>query len=142
MARKYKDVVFPDELDMRALGNSPKHRKENGDFYNWDDYMILAEFRVIWHEGVITVPALFVCDRASIPDRLQGVIQKDGSHQRPSIPHDWVFYNKGVPGCETFDDANALMLAGMEAEGTPIGNRTAIMLAIEGFGQAAWEDNK
>jgi hypothetical protein len=133
---------------MRALGGTPVPGNADGALYPWDYWMMLSEFRCIWRGprgragGVVTVPALFIHDRASIPGFAQGFIQKDGPIQRPSIVHDWVFVNKGVPGVETFEQANDFFFAGMKAEGAGRIARNLIYGAVNSdIGRAQWEDD-
>ncbi len=147
----YADIVFPDNLDMRWLGGIPKE-DGSGAYYNWTDYVLLHEFRCIWNDGIVTAFANFVCDRASIPQVGLSVIPKDGSWQRGSITHDLVFWEKGVPGVETFELANELLLASMIGHRnlgyplvieTPFFQRNVIMAAVTGpAGRAAWDDDK
>jgi len=139
---KFPGLILPDELDMRALGGSPRH-KINGKPYPYDYYMNLSEFRVIWDTGIIYVPALFIHDRSSIPRFAEDVslIRKDGPHQRGSLAHDWVFANKGVPGCETFDLANDLLIECMMLENAHEFDMALVGAAVRSpFGQMAWDD--
>ena len=140
----YQNIVFPDPLIMEALGGTPNGR---GGVYSWDFYMLLREFRCFYQtdnggSGVVTAPALFIHDRASIPGFAQGFVQKDGPIQRPSIIHDWVFVNRGVPGAETFERANDLFFAGMKDEGMGRIERNLVYAAVNSdIGREEWEDD-
>ena len=138
-ALMYTGIAFPDHLDMRWLGATPK---PDGSLYGFECYQLLAEFRQVSNEATVTSPAGFVMDRASIPKIGRSFITKDGSWQRPSICHDFVFWKKGVPGVETFEKANAFFLAGMRQQGTPFIERNIIMAAVSSpIGWAIWEDD-
>jgi hypothetical protein len=142
VTRVYNEVVLPNELDTRALGGSPSIHKANGDYYPWNYHMLLSEFSVMWHQGIITVPAQFIYDRASIPSFLQGFKNKEGPWDRGSVIHDWVFVNKGVPGCETFEDANELFKQCMIEDQASENDIDTIMAAVtSAFGQAAWDND-
>jgi len=149
---EYRDIVFPDHLDIRWLGGTAK---PDGSYYAWTDYMLLSEFRCFYTRGtgsgIITSPALEIIDRASVPQFARSFIPKDGSWQAISVPHDLVYKHKGVPGCETFEEANALMMAGMLGHRrgtnpkiirTPWFQRNAIYQAVSSpIGRAIWADN-
>lgn len=139
----YHNVVFPDRLLWEALGGTQIPGEAPFVEYAWDLYQLETEYRVIWHEGVITAPAMMITDRSSIPGLAQGLIQKDGPHQPGSIIHDWVFLNKGVPGCKTFEDANDLFFECMRAKGSSRIERNIIFGAVNSdIGRAIWDDDK
>ena len=148
----YQNISFPDHLDMRWLGGTTK---PDGSYYAWTDYMLLHEFRCFYTRGtgsgVVTGEAGFIFDRSSIPQFARSFIPKDGSWQAISTTHDVVFGQKGVPGCETFEEANALLMAGMlghrrgtnpQVIRTPWLQRNAIYQAVSSpIGRAIWEDS-
>lgn len=154
----YQNIRFPDPLLMRALGGEPN---PNGGVYDDDAYQLLGEFRCLWDGpdggfgGMVTAPALFIMDRASIPRLFHSVITKDGPHQKPSIIHDWLFYNRGEmgPGLQlTFDQVNDLFLAAMVAHrvldcdyqiSVAFMQRNVIYGCVNSdMGRAVWEDDE
>lgn len=138
----YQDIVFPDPLIFEALGGTPTG-KSDGSLHPWNLYQLVHEFRVIWRDGVIAAPALFINDRASIPQIGRSFIPKDGPWQPGAIIHDWVGKNKGVPGCETFALANDLFFECMKAKGTSRVERNIIFGAVSSdIGRAIWDDDE
>ena len=130
----FPGLVYPDELEVRFLANSPSYSIEG---VAWADRMLLREFRAVWDEGEVVAPAGFIYDGASIPGPAQGLFQKQGSWMRPSVIHDWLYDQKDSRGRGFADD---LLEASLEAAGTPAWGRFWFMRAVRTFGQAAWDD--
>lgn len=98
VARKFSNIVFPDDLDLRyPLGA--------GKTLSVKDWHLKADFRVFWtnengKEKTYTVKAGLITDMSSIPWFVQGLPghQKAGRNVRPSIVHDDMYERQGVLG--------------------------------------------
>lgn len=97
--------TFLGALDVRAMP----------DGVNW---MLLGEFRYVARDGrVITVPAGFVTDFASIPRLLWTIAgaPATGKYRRAAVVHDWIYRTADV--AMTRAQADRLFLEMMEADG-------------------------
>jgi len=139
MGNTFSGLVYPDELEVRFLARSPSHaQRPDGSYYDWDERMLLKEFRCMWDQGVITAPAGFIYNGASIPKKAQALYQKNGSWQRPSVIHDWLYTEKKT----TREYADDLLEESLVRAGTPSWGIYWFMLPIRTFGQSAWDNDK
>lgn len=101
---------------------------------------------VVDGQWVITIPAGFSCDGASIPKAFHSLIGVfDLSITAPLI-HDFLYRSQGMPAVEAvtpyriFDRAevDALFAEIMKEEGVPVWRRRAAYLAVRAFGRWAW----
>jgi len=126
MPRKFKNVILPDNLDLRDIGNG--------------EFMLLADYRVFWTEGAkehsYTVPAKFVTDLASIPRVFQSLIPKLGRHNGPSVIHDRQYVEKTWKK----RDVDRFFRATSKAAKVPYHRRILMWLAVRSpIGRIVWE---
>lgn len=95
-----------------------------------------------WHqspedpEPLITVPAGFETDLASVPRIVRGLIPASGPWQRAAVLHDYVYATR--PAGWTRADADRLFLEAMEAAGVNWPTRHAMWLAVRIGGWKGW----
>lgn len=98
-------------------------------------------FESIRLRDIITVPAGFVSDFASVPRALRSIIDNDDPGVvMPSIVHDYLYRHSGkVPGGPFSRlEADDLMLEGMEVCGLPPTKRRLVYIAIRVGGAFTW----
>lgn len=118
-----------DELDVRALGNGK-------------DWKTLHEFRYVTAKGeVITVPAGFITDFASIPWFFRRLFQPaTGRHRRGAVVHDWIYRTPSVKISKA--EADKIFLAIMKLDGTQSIRREAMYNAVKMFGSGSYVERK
>lgn len=117
--------TFLDHLDVRAMDDGK----------NW---IVLHEFRYVTRDGeVITVPAGFVTDFASIPWFFRRVAQPaTGKHRRAAVIHDWIYRTASVQISR--EKADLLFQEIMDIDGTPIWKSTMLYQAVDKFGRSSY----
>lgn len=88
-------------------------------------------------QEVITVPAGFVHDGASIPRILHVAIPKTGWYGRAAIIHDYLYWSQLC----TREQADNLMLIAMKESNVSTFDRVAIHIAVRKGGESAWVEN-
>jgi hypothetical protein len=105
--------------------------------YRWE---LLSDFA--FHVGaypstdIITVPAGFVTDLASIPRVLWSLLPPHGRYAKAAIIHDWL-YATGIGGREYADN---VFLEAMEVLGVPKLKRYPMFWAVRLFGQKNYKN--
>jgi hypothetical protein len=119
---------------------------------------VMREGRVVWRlleplhwmaaadslPPLVTVPAGFETDLASIPRLARGVIPPSGPWQRAAVIHDWLYRTRGgwywSPPYERLTRAQAddVFLAAMAAAGVNWITRQAMWAAVRIGGGKAW----
>ena len=89
-------------------------------------------------QHVITVPAGFVTDFASIPRYFHALLAPTGRPGRGAIIHDFLYWEQG---CSREQADWILMLAMMES-GVDTVTRQLVYRVVDWFGQDAWELNQ
>jgi hypothetical protein len=102
-------------------------------------FKLLAEF--VYHEGalssdinIITVPAGFVTDLASIPRIFWNIMPPDGEYAKASIIHDYM-YSKHLFHRKHCDE---ILYEAMGVLGVQTWKKYIIYSAVRMFGWAAW----
>lgn len=117
--------LFPDEI--KAADRDP-------DVQLWE---LLEEF-AFYSDGlgrVITVPAGFVTDLASIPRLVQNILPNDHpTIEMPSVIHDHLYTTKTT----TREQADGVLREGMELQGASGFVRNAVYRILRMFGGAHW----
>lgn len=83
---------------------------------------------------VITVPAGFVTDLASIPRAFHWLIPVNGKHRAAAIIHDYLYVTKDRSRAE----ADSIFLEAMKSSGVRWSQRQTMYLAVRAGGWAAW----
>jgi hypothetical protein len=100
---------------------------------------------LVYHVGsddsseVITVPAGFETDWASVPWFADGLIPAFGPHARPAILHDYLYATRGLNGWYSRKRCDEIFLEALEVVGVPWLKRSAMFRAVrlgggKGFG--------
>ncbi len=90
----------------------------------------------------VTAPRGFVTDLASIPRLFWSVLAPDDQYAYAAVIHDWLYWTgqyRGQPLSRR--SADAIMVAAMRELQVADWRIEAIDLALDHFGQAAWDDN-
>lgn len=101
---------------------------------------------LVYHVGsddspeVITVPAGFVTDFASIPFGLRNLFPPLGTWARAAIIHDFLYSRRGVLPAKTYSrkEADAVFLEAMEVVGVPALQRSIMYRAVRLGGARGW----
>ena len=117
--------TFLDHLDVRAMDDGK----------NW---IVLHEFRYATKAGeVITVPAGFITDFASIPKFFRRIAQPaTGKHRRAAVIHDWIYRTASV--LISRKNADLIFSEIMEVDGTPSWKNTMLYQAVDKFGASSY----
>ncbi len=109
------------------------------DFVNGTDFIVAEDYRwSIGHSGqVLTVPAGFVTDYASIPQPLHSVMRQYGRHNRAAVIHDWLYWSQVC----TRDQADNLMMIAMKELRVKKSRRKLIYRGVHHGGKGAWASN-
>lgn len=86
---------------------------------------------------VITVPAGFVTDYASIPRRLWSVYSPHDQYSRAAIVHDYLYWSQL---CSRKQADNLFMIA-MKESNVPFGTREAVYRVVKSIGGFSWSTN-
>ena len=91
------------------------------------------------HKGpVITVPAGFVTDFASIPQMFWSVLPPWGKYGKAAVVHDYLYQTALCPR----DECDEVFLEAMEVLGVPYITRKTMYYAVRMFGQIAWDNHR
>ena len=85
----------------------------------------------------ITVPAGFVTDYASIPERLWGIYSPHDQYSRAAVIHDYLYWSQL---CTRLQADNLFMIAMKESD-VPKGTRDVVYLFVRAGGDDPWEGN-
>lgn len=95
-------------------------------------------------EGILSVPADFNTDLASVPRLFWNILPPFGAYEEAAVAHDWLYRNAGRvevierqqprPTLFSRAGADAVFLAGMIACDVPVWQRSAIYRAVRLFG--------
>lgn len=80
------------------------------------------------------VPPRFITDLASIPGIAQPAIDRNGKSRRPAVLHDWLY----CLHADTRQEADALFLEALQAEGVGWLTRHAMWAAVRAWGWRYW----
>lgn len=86
----------------------------------------------------ITVPAGFVTDYASIPERLWSLYSPHDQYSRAAIVHDYLYWSQLC----TRPQADNLFMIAMKESGVPENTRQNVYAGVHLFGKASWTDNQ
>lgn len=103
-------------------------------------WLLLSDFRYLDAEvGLITVPAGFKTDFASIPKIFWNLLPATGRYGRAAVVHDWLYY-KGRAGQTpvTRGQADAVFRRAMAEEGVGAFTRTLIWAAVRLGADGCW----
>ncbi len=99
-------------------------------------------------EGILSVPAGFNTDLASVPRLFWNILLPFGAYEEAAVAHDWLYRNAGrveviegqQPRPTLFSrvGADAIFLAGMVECEVPIWQRMAIYRAVRLFGASSF----
>lgn len=84
--------------------------------------------------GLYRIPARFITDLASIPSLARPAIDQNGRSRRPAVLHDFRYCLKHG----TREEADALFLEALEAEGVGWLTRRTMWLAVRAWGWRYW----
>jgi hypothetical protein len=94
-------------------------------------------FRLGTTGQVITVPAGFVTDFATVPRAFWGMIATFGFHSRAAIVHDYLYWDQGC----TREEADGIFLLAMMASHVEAGLRETVYAAVRAAGEESWVAN-
>lgn len=103
-----------------------------GDGRNWELDAPLEY--VPGNAAMITVPAGFVTDLASVPQIFWNILPPFGIYDNAAVLHDWLYRNHRF----TRRRCDWLLLEAMAELGTPLWKRWVIYGAVRAFGWIAW----
>jgi hypothetical protein len=108
-------------------------------FDDYNEWLLdsALEYQIGESEFVVSVPAGFVTDYASIPRAFCQVLPKHGRYSRAGIVHDYLYW-KGE--CSQ-RQADRIMYLAMEESGVDSKTRGTIYRTLRSFGEAAWKSN-
>jgi hypothetical protein len=84
--------------------------------------------------GVITVPAGFITDLASIPRLFWNILPPFGKYTAAAVVHDWIYRNHAYPRAT----CDAILLEAMQLCGVRWFPRQLIYRNVRAFGWSAW----
>jgi hypothetical protein len=85
----------------------------------------------------ITIPAGFVTDYASIPEKLWSLYSPHDQYSRAAIVHDYLYWSQL---CSRPQADNLFMIAMIESE-VPESTAEKVFAGVRLFGDSSWEDN-
>ena len=128
--RTFTSLVFSGMPAMRPIG----HKRQ---------VELLEPLRLSWPKyGVsrqVAVPAGFVHNGPSVPNRLRGVVYYTHRLLRPSIVHDYLYSGYGAKNGWTRKEADKLFLESLIAEGVGRIRRRTMWLAVRALGRSHWK---
>ncbi len=86
---------------------------------------------------MITVPAGFVTDFASVPWYARWRISVLGKHSIAAIVHDYLYWEQRC----TRDEADAILREAMDEYGSSSADQTIVYYAVKYGAQSAWDEN-
>lgn len=137
MARKFNNVVLPDNLELLYLDGNK--------------FQLTADYNIYWSDRGrdyrLRVPAGYVTDLSSIPRVARSIIPVIGRQNGPSVIHDFI-YEPCDPDLEapgkpylngwTKPEADMLFLEAMKAAKVNWYRRNAMWVAVRFGGYRAW----
>jgi hypothetical protein len=118
-------IHFPDQLILLPFGDGV-------------NFAIGQNFRYIANDGsVITVPAGFICDLASVPKMFWNIYDRWGVYGPAAVIHDYLYWTQTT----TKARADELLLEAMVNLNTGKLTRFNIYHAVDMFGGWAWSNN-
>ncbi len=99
--------------------------------YNWRVHEPFAFYLSDDNSDVISVPAGFVTDLASVPRIFWTLLPPDGKYAKAAIIHDYLYDN----ALRTKKEADKIFLDGMTVLGVPKWKRTVMYWAVRMFGR-------
>lgn len=114
---------FLTQLDLRA--------------YQPNEWLVINPLQYRSISGALyTVPAGFVTDLASIPAMVRVIISPNGPSRRAAVLHDWLY----CLHAGTRQEADALFLEALEAEGVNWVVRHTMWVAVRSGGWMYWRN--
>ncbi|EBH1518487.1 DUF1353 domain-containing protein [Salmonella enterica] len=104
--------------------------------YNWRVYEPFEFYLSDDSSDVISVPAGFVTDLATVPRIFWILLPPDGKYAKAAIIHDYLYDN----ALRTKYEADRIFLDGMKVLGVPRWKRTIMYLAVRLFGRGNYTD--
>ncbi|EJD8884043.1 DUF1353 domain-containing protein [Salmonella enterica] len=86
------------------------------------------------NSDIISVPAGFITDLASVPRIFWTLLPPDGKYAKAAIIHDWMYDN----ALRTKKEADLIFLDGMTVLGVPKWKRTVMYWAVRIFGRGSY----
>lgn len=113
--------------------------KDNGD----ETFTLFTEFEYrvgsLSSNEIITVPAGFVTDFASVPRIFWSVLPPYGQYTGASVIHDWLYRTGGMNSHYTRIQCDNIFLEGMVVLGVPKWKRNVMHWAVSKFGNSSWK---
>ena len=93
-------------------------------------------------EEIISVPAGFGTDFASIPKLFWNILPPQGDYGKAAVIHDYLYVTQGLEGKYSRKQCDYIFLQGMEVLGVGGLARWLIYNAVRWFGGWAWDKYK
>ncbi|EBG1926342.1 DUF1353 domain-containing protein [Salmonella enterica] len=106
--------------------------------YNWRVYEPFEFYISDDSSDVISVPAGFVTDLATVPRVFWSVMPPDGKYAKAAIIHDYLYDN----ALRTKKEADLIFLDGMAVLGVPKWKRIVMYLAVRIFGRGNYSKDQ
>ncbi|EAV6337749.1 TPA: DUF1353 domain-containing protein [Salmonella enterica subsp. enterica serovar Bareilly] len=106
--------------------------------YNWRVYEPFEFYLSEDNSDVISVPAGFVTDLATVPRVFWSVMPPDGKYAKAAIIHDYLYDN----ALRTKKEADLIFLDGMAVLGVPKWKRIVMYLAVRIFGRGNYSKDQ
>ena len=124
------------QIQPRMATNTPRLQLFQGDGTNF--MLIDPLFYEIKRTGkVITVPAGFVTDFASVPWYARWFISVLGKHSIPAIVHDYLYWEQRC----TREQADLILREAMDEYNSSPRDKEAVYYAVKYGAQSAWDEN-
>ena len=133
-------VVFVLTLAARGAAQAPVPPPIVQPFNDGAHWMVTAplSYQIGNTEHVITVPAGFVTDFASIPRYFHALLSPTGRPGRGAIIHDFLYWEQSC----TREQADRILMLAMMESGVDAVTRSLVYKVVDWFGQSAWELNQ
>lgn len=102
--------------------------------YNWRVYEPFEFYLSDDNSDIISVPAGFITDLASVPRVFWTLLPPDGKYAKAAIIHDYLYDN----ALRTKKEADLIFLDGMTVLGVPRWKRTVMYWAVRLFGRGMY----
>ncbi|HAE9564325.1 TPA_asm: DUF1353 domain-containing protein [Salmonella enterica subsp. enterica serovar Montevideo] len=102
--------------------------------YNWRVYELFEFYLSDGNSDIISVPAGFITDLATIPRIFRALLPPDGKYTKAAIIHDWMYDN----ALRTKKEAAKIFLDGMTVLGVPKWKRLVMYQAVRIFGRGSY----
>ncbi|HAG2581977.1 TPA: DUF1353 domain-containing protein [Salmonella enterica] len=106
--------------------------------YNWCVHEPFEFYLSDDNSDVISVPAGFVTDLASVPRIFWTLLPPDGKYAKAAIIHDYLYDN----ALRTKKEADKIFLDGMTVLGVPKWKRTVMYWAVRLFGRGMYDKGR